>query len=51
MPQMAPMNWLALMFFFSMIFIMFNIMNYFSFYYNTKTSSKKQKKTSYSWKW
>nr|QIH95767.1 ATP synthase F0 subunit 8 [Pseudolycoriella sp. XQM-2020] len=36
MPQMAPLNWLSLFFMFSLIFVMFNIMNYFSFNNNYK---------------
>uniref|UniRef100_UPI003003701C ATP synthase F0 subunit 8 n=1 Tax=Gonypeta brunneri TaxID=2909294 RepID=UPI003003701C len=30
MPQMMPMNWLFLFSFFSIILIMFNVMNYYS---------------------
>nr|AND96042.1 ATP synthase F0 subunit 8 [Onthophagus minutus] len=44
MPQMAPLNWLTLMIYFSLIFMMFNIMNYYSFNYNIKFSSFKKKK-------
>nr|YP_010240498.1 ATP synthetase F0 subunit 8 [Chlorops oryzae]QTF87839.1 ATP synthetase F0 subunit 8 [Chlorops oryzae] len=29
MPQMAPINWLFLFILFSLIFLMFNMMNYF----------------------
>nr|AFQ62269.1 ATP synthase F0 subunit 8 [Haliplus flavicollis] len=31
MPQMAPMNWLILYFFFTILFLMFNFMNYYMF--------------------
>nr|QXG82649.1 ATP synthase F0 subunit 8 [Orthomus sp. BMNH 1042407] len=31
MPQMAPMNWLSLYIFFTMIFLMFNFLNYYLF--------------------
>nr|YP_009485885.1 ATP synthase F0 subunit 8 [Paroster mesosturtensis]AVZ66463.1 ATP synthase F0 subunit 8 [Paroster mesosturtensis] len=31
MPQMAPMNWLFLYLFFSMMFILFNFMNFYIF--------------------
>nr|QWZ46417.1 ATP synthase F0 subunit 8 [Stenomorpha consobrina] len=52
MPQMAPLSWLTLMMFFIMLFLMLNIMNYFSF-----THIIKPKKTSsiskfkINWKW
>nr|AXS65853.1 ATP synthase F0 subunit 8 [Cucujoidea sp. 16 KM-2017] len=51
MPQMAPLNWLILFIYFVAIFIMFNVMNYFSFLYKIKSSSVKKNKISYSWKW
>nr|UFZ13924.1 ATP synthase F0 subunit 8 [Protochauliodes sp.] len=52
MPQMAPINWLFLFMFFSMMLIIFNIMNYFlinpqistNFYKNIKINSM-------NWKW
>nr|UAM91037.1 ATP synthase F0 subunit 8 [Illiberis pruni] len=31
MPQMMPINWIFSLFFFIMIFIIFNIMNYYNF--------------------
>nr|UOU85243.1 ATP synthase F0 subunit 8 [Rhagio lineola] len=53
MPQMAPISWLILFVVFSITFIMFNIMNYFSFL--PPSASSKEKKTftmnSYNWKW
>nr|ARH55133.1 ATP synthase F0 subunit 8 [Phaedon armoraciae] len=51
MPQMMPLNWLILMFYFTMIFFLFNIMNYYMFYYNIKTSKKLMSKPLYNWKW
>nr|ANJ70454.1 ATP synthase F0 subunit 8 [Hydrochus sp. BMNH1425167] len=36
MPQMAPLNWLFLFIMFTIIFLMFNSINYFSILYNTK---------------
>nr|YP_009995353.1 ATP synthase F0 subunit 8 [Ochthebius glaber]QNP09769.1 ATP synthase F0 subunit 8 [Ochthebius glaber] len=52
MPQMAPMNWLVLFIMFSIIFLMFNSMNYFSFKYTpinkTMLNTNKFKLT---WKW
>nr|YP_010701694.1 ATP synthase F0 subunit 8 [Dasysyrphus albostriatus]WCJ53255.1 ATP synthase F0 subunit 8 [Dasysyrphus albostriatus] len=53
MPQMAPISWLFLFMFFSMIFILFNMMNYF-IYFPLTSSSKKLNKintTSMNWKW
>nr|YP_009469773.1 ATP synthase F0 subunit 8 [Eomantis yunnanensis]AVE15777.1 ATP synthase F0 subunit 8 [Eomantis yunnanensis] len=52
MPQMMPMNWVLMFLFFVMIFILFNIMNYFSVYKlpTTKSSVKTLTKT-LSWKW
>nr|YP_009995509.1 ATP synthase F0 subunit 8 [Ochthebius viridis]QNP09964.1 ATP synthase F0 subunit 8 [Ochthebius viridis] len=52
MPQMAPMNWLFLFIMFSMIFMLFNSMNYFSFKYDNimkKNNIKNIKKLN--WKW
>nr|AND96055.1 ATP synthase F0 subunit 8 [Onthophagus giraffa] len=51
MPQMAPINWLLLLIYFSMIFIMFNVLNYYSFNYNIKFFSFKKKKINLNWKW
>nr|QRV62665.1 ATP synthase F0 subunit 8 [Zaitzevhydrus formaster ulanulana] len=52
MPQMAPMNWLMLYIFFSVIFIMFNFMNYYMFliYKKMKISNKIFIKK-INWKW
>nr|ALO70639.1 ATP synthase F0 subunit 8 [Ischnosoma splendidum] len=51
MPQMAPMNWLSLFIYFSIIFMMFNTLNYFSFLYKPKTFTFKVNKTIFNWKW
>nr|ALO70711.1 ATP synthase F0 subunit 8 [Metopsia clypeata] len=53
MPQMAPMSWLTLFIFFTMIFFMFNMINYFSFLYNKPQTiiNKKSIKTLLNWKW
>nr|ALO76959.1 ATP synthase F0 subunit 8 [Scraptia sp. SCR03] len=51
MPQMSPLNWLTLMIFFIMIFILFNNLNYFNFLYKNKSSSLSKKFSSYNWKW
>nr|AND96503.1 ATP synthase F0 subunit 8 [Milichus apicalis] len=51
MPQMAPINWLMLLIYFSIIFMMFNVMNYYAFNYNIKSFTFKKKKMSLNWKW
>nr|ALO77648.1 ATP synthase F0 subunit 8 [Anaspis sp. ANA01] len=51
MPQMAPLNWLTLMLYFILIFLTFNIMNFYSFSYKNNSSSKTKSKTSTNWKW
>nr|YP_010598385.1 ATP synthase F0 subunit 8 [Cilnia humeralis]UIX55329.1 ATP synthase F0 subunit 8 [Cilnia humeralis] len=52
MPQMMPLNWLMLFSFFSILLILFNIINYYSPY--NKISLKMSKKLTYktmNWKW
>uniref|UniRef100_UPI00300278BE ATP synthase F0 subunit 8 n=1 Tax=Parotis hilaralis TaxID=1027831 RepID=UPI00300278BE len=53
MPQMMPINWIFSFFFFLVIFVIFNIMNYYIFINknnkNTFFSMKKNKNLS--WKW
>nr|YP_010613962.1 ATP synthase F0 subunit 8 [Neptis harita]WAS08708.1 ATP synthase F0 subunit 8 [Neptis harita] len=53
MPQMMPINWIFSLFFFIMIFIIFNIMNYFIFNYkiNIIKSNNMKLKSNFSWKW
>nr|UFZ13076.1 ATP synthase F0 subunit 8 [Protohermes similis] len=52
MPQMAPINWLLLFILFSIILILFNIMNYYITMPNSpETSSKSFKLNSLNWKW
>nr|QEJ81491.1 ATP synthase F0 subunit 8 [Luciola sp. FM23] len=51
MPQMAPLSWLNLFMFFIMIFMMFNLMNYFSFMYKSKELEQKKNTKLYTWKW
>nr|ADO60459.1 ATP synthase F0 subunit 8 [Zeugophora sp. BMNH 840207] len=51
MPQMAPMNWLTLFFYFCIIFLMLNSLNYFSFSYKVKFMKKKKKMNFLNWKW
>nr|YP_005089225.1 ATP synthase F0 subunit 8 [Euploea mulciber]ADP01752.1 ATP synthase F0 subunit 8 [Euploea mulciber]WCI21408.1 ATP synthase F0 subunit 8 [Euploea mulciber] len=53
MPQMMPINWLMSILFFITLFIMFNIMNYFTFYikYNNSNKISIFKNKSFNWKW
>nr|YP_010403062.1 ATP synthase F0 subunit 8 [Acrolepiopsis assectella]UQV94876.1 ATP synthase F0 subunit 8 [Acrolepiopsis assectella] len=53
MPQMMPLNWIMSLFLFIMIFILFNIMNYY--HYNMKnfkmSKNKNFKIKLFFWKW
>nr|YP_010326976.1 ATP synthase F0 subunit 8 [Eucarta virgo]UNP54225.1 ATP synthase F0 subunit 8 [Eucarta virgo] len=53
MPQMMPINWLISFFFFLMIYLIFNIMNYYIF--NKKINNKNNKLNikfkNLNWKW
>nr|QNV11767.1 ATP synthase F0 subunit 8 [Hydrobius fuscipes] len=51
MPQMAPLNWLFLFILFSLIFMLFNSMNYFSFKYPIKSYQTSTTKKKINWKW
>nr|ARH54999.1 ATP synthase F0 subunit 8 [Dorytomus tortrix] len=51
MPQMAPLSWLSLYIFFTILFIMFVILNYFMFLYPPKTFSTKKTTKKINWKW
>nr|YP_010414110.1 ATP synthase F0 subunit 8 [Omophron limbatum]URQ84652.1 ATP synthase F0 subunit 8 [Omophron limbatum] len=52
MPQMAPMNWMFLYLMFSLIFLLFNFMNYYLFMIkNNKTNINKIMKFYNNWKW
>nr|AXS66403.1 ATP synthase F0 subunit 8 [Cucujoidea sp. 17 KM-2017] len=51
MPQMAPLSWLILFFYFTLIFILYNILNYYLFLYQPKKFLSKTKKLSIFWKW
>nr|QVM79234.1 ATP synthase F0 subunit 8 [Grammoptera ruficornis] len=51
MPQMAPLNWLILFLFFTLIFFIYNSLNYYIFNYNIKKSDTKKNKLNYNWKW
>nr|YP_010326846.1 ATP synthase F0 subunit 8 [Athetis thoracica]UNP54096.1 ATP synthase F0 subunit 8 [Athetis thoracica] len=53
MPQMMPINWLISFFFFLLIYLIFNIMNYYIF--NKKSLNKNSnfsiKLKNFNWKW
>nr|UYG48405.1 ATP synthase F0 subunit 8 [Chrysops sp.] len=53
MPQMAPISWLLLFIVFSLTFMMFNIMNYYSFLPPTPKSNEINNLTisPFNWKW
>nr|UYG49237.1 ATP synthase F0 subunit 8 [Abscondita chinensis] len=51
MPQMAPLSWLNLFIFFITIFIMFNMMNYFSLMYKSKNMENKKTLKNFKFKW
>nr|AMH85529.1 ATP synthase F0 subunit 8 [Chloroprocta idioidea] len=54
MPQMAPIGWLSLFIIFSIAFVIFNVMNYYSFIPSMPKSdliSKTQSTNSLNWKW
>nr|YP_009469721.1 ATP synthase F0 subunit 8 [Sphodromantis lineola]AVE15577.1 ATP synthase F0 subunit 8 [Sphodromantis lineola] len=52
MPQMMPLNWLMLFGYFSILLILFNVMNYYTSYNKTSSlvSLKMMTKTLI-WKW
>nr|QWB85745.1 ATP synthase F0 subunit 8 [Acanthocinus griseus] len=51
MPQMAPLNWLMLMFYFIMIFLTFNIFNYYLWNPKYSSTNNFKKKMNFNWKW
>nr|YP_009441997.1 ATP synthase F0 subunit 8 [Anisandrus dispar]AOY40218.1 ATP synthase F0 subunit 8 [Anisandrus dispar] len=51
MPQMAPINWMWLYLFFSMLFMTMCVLNFFSFKYYPKYMLNKNKLVIKSWKW
>nr|AII02515.1 ATP synthase F0 subunit 8 [Alucita montana] len=53
MPQMMPINWLMSFFFFILLYIMFNILNYYIFINKNKNFNFNFKKSlkNFSWKW
>nr|QNE85780.1 ATP synthase F0 subunit 8 [Hydrotaea irritans] len=54
MPQMAPIGWLSLFIIFSIAFMIFNMMNYYSYNPHMPKSNlinKDNLTTSLNWKW
>nr|ARI44176.1 ATP synthase F0 subunit 8 [Celyphus obtectus] len=53
MPQMAPIGWLSLFIIFSLTFILFNMMNYYSILPSSPKSKKIDSMSikSLNWKW
>nr|YP_009919081.1 ATP synthase F0 subunit 8 [Simulium noelleri]QMP96674.1 ATP synthase F0 subunit 8 [Simulium noelleri] len=56
MPQMAPISWLSLFILFTIIFMLFNIMNYFCVTFTPSSSKSSEAPTqltppSLNWKW
>nr|YP_010309759.1 ATP synthase F0 subunit 8 [Lagorina sericea]UMR54876.1 ATP synthase F0 subunit 8 [Lagorina sericea] len=52
MPQMAPLSWLSLLFYFMVIFMLVNSLNFYSFMYQNKTSQiTKKTDVKLNWKW
>nr|QNE85469.1 ATP synthase F0 subunit 8 [Nanna flavipes] len=54
MPQMAPISWLNLFIIFSITFVIFNMMNYYSYMPSMPKSNlinKTQQINSFNWKW
>nr|UAT98056.1 ATP synthase F0 subunit 8 [Cypoides chinensis] len=54
MPQMMPINWMISLFFFICIYILFNIMNYYIFFYpqiKINNNNKFNPKNKMYWKW
>nr|WPN85776.1 ATP synthase F0 subunit 8 [Stomorhina sp.] len=54
MPQMAPIGWLSLFIIFSIAFMIFNMMNYYSYIPSMPKSNlinKTQITNSLNWKW
>nr|AMH85607.1 ATP synthase F0 subunit 8 [Pseudogriphoneura sp. ACMJ-2016] len=53
MPQMAPIGWLSLFIIFSLAFLLFSLMNYYSFLPSSPNflKSSQEKTTAMNWKW
>nr|AML26593.1 ATP synthase F0 subunit 8 [Scolytinae sp. BMNH 1274713] len=51
MPQMAPISWMTLYLFFSVLFALMCILNFFMFSYSPKMSTLMKKEMILNWKW
>nr|QZI85889.1 ATP synthase F0 subunit 8 [Agapanthia amurensis] len=51
MPQMAPLSWLTLFIYIIMIFLMFNISNFYNFNYIVKKNKMSKIYLKFNWKW
>nr|UXR11457.1 ATP synthase F0 subunit 8 [Danaus genutia] len=53
MPQMMPINWILSLLFFILLFITFNMMNYFIYnsIYNNNNNKFFKIKKNFNWKW
>nr|ALY11306.1 ATP synthase F0 subunit 8 [Obrium sp. NS-2015] len=51
MPQMAPLNWLALYISTALLYILFNSLSYFESKYYPINSQTSNSKIMYNWKW
>nr|YP_009442023.1 ATP synthase F0 subunit 8 [Cyclorhipidion bodoanus]AOY40244.1 ATP synthase F0 subunit 8 [Cyclorhipidion bodoanus] len=51
MPQMAPISWMSLYMYFTILFMLTCMMNYFMVKYLPKTQTIKMKKNINFWKW
>nr|WHM51787.1 ATP synthase F0 subunit 8 [Anacanthotermes sp.]WHM51800.1 ATP synthase F0 subunit 8 [Anacanthotermes sp.] len=52
MPQMMPISWTTMLIVFSLTFMMFNVMNYFSYIpKNKKVKSTTKQPEKMNWKW
>nr|ALO77682.1 ATP synthase F0 subunit 8 [Urodontus glabratus] len=51
MPQMAPLSWLTLFVYFSLIFFLFMFLNYYIFTYPSNKKTINLVALSKSWKW
>nr|AOY39672.1 ATP synthase F0 subunit 8 [Scolytinae sp. BMNH 1040080] len=51
MPQMAPISWISLYLFFTALFIMMCIFNFYTFKYSPQLKYISPKKLTFNWKW
>nr|AML26162.1 ATP synthase F0 subunit 8 [Scolytinae sp. BMNH 1274286] len=51
MPQMAPISWVTLYLFFSALFILTCILNFYNFKYSPQLKCISFKKLTSNWKW